>query len=141
MTNPNSEGFDPLDDLFLDHAEPVDKAQVAQILRPYVRLLADTKEVVPNTSWEDLNLQLKILVYMVGLKALKLRGALTETDEKLTPSDIEQMTGLKGNSIRPTLSKLVDSRLIRIDKESNRYFLPDFSVSRIAKLMSKEGET
>jgi DNA-binding IclR family transcriptional regulator len=72
---------------------------------------------------------------MLGLKALRIRGVMTEEDEKVSPGDIENGTRLKGGSIRPTLSKLVENRLLRIDKESNKYFLPDYSFPKIVQIL------
>lgn len=129
--------YDPLDDIFLDHAPSVDKAMVARLLKPYIQLYADSKEVLPTPEWDKLNIQQKILMWMLGLKALRLRGVITEDDEKISPSDLEKATGLKGGSIRPSLSKLLDTRMLRIDKETNKYVLPDFAVRKIAEVLDK----
>ncbi len=136
MSNDREREFDPLDDLFVDSNSTVDKAEVAKLLKPYIRLYAETKEVLTTPAWEDLNLQQKLLTWMLGRKALRLRGIITEEEEFTSPSDLEKGTSLKGGSIRPTLSKLVDSRLIRIDKETNKYILPDFAVRKIAEILN-----
>jgi len=85
-----------------------------------------------------LNLQGKILTYLLGKKALRLRGVITEDGERVSPSEIERDTGLKGGSIRPTLTKLVDGRLIRLDKDTNKYYLPDYAVAKVSQVLKIE---
>lgn len=127
-----------LDELFLDRGGSVDKSEVARILRPYLRFYGDTKEIITNDAWEDLNLQQKIATYMLGRLALRLQGIIDEDEEKVSPADIQRETKLNGNSIRPSIAKLLENRVIRVDKATGKYYVPEFAVPKIGQLLSKE---
>ena len=139
MSNTQDNEVDILDELFGDRADPIDKAALVGALKPHIRLYADTKEISTTKNWEGLNLQQKILSYMLARLVFKLRGILQEEEEGVSAVDIERDTGLKPGSIRPTLAKLADARLIRADKQTNKYTVPMFAVSKAIEEIEKNG--
>ena len=141
MANTGGNQVDEFDELFGDRADPYDKAEIVAALKPHIRLYADTKEIATTDKWGELNLQQKILSYMLGRLVLRLRGIIQEDEEGVSAADIERDTGLKSGSIRPTLSKLADARLIRADKQTNKYIIPAFAISKAVKEIQGKGDT
>lgn len=137
MNNIDEES-NPLMGLFEDRAEAIDLDTLAATLKGLVRLFSDTREIVTTSSWDKLNLQQKILTFMLAKKVFTLTKVQDEADEGVSPADIEAETGLKGGSIRPTISKLVDARLIRLDKQTGKYIVPQFAVSKACNIISIE---
>ncbi|MBN1681314.1 MAG: hypothetical protein JW966_13610 [Anaerolineae bacterium] len=131
MTNQRNEN--PLDKLFVDN-KPLDLAILANLIEDYVQLYADTSEIELTEKWDKLTQRKKILIYLLGRKALKESGKLPADQEQATPSQIEADTGIKGNSVRPTLSRLLDERLVRSkasDKGERKYLVPNHVIDRI----------
>ncbi len=141
MSNEQDNEVDVLDELFGDRADPIDKAALVSALKPHIRLFADTREIVTTENWENLNLQQKILSYMLAKLVFRLRAVITDEEEGVTAVDIERETGLKPGSIRPTLSKLAELRLIRADKQTNKYTIPAFAISKAVKEIQSKGDT
>lgn len=128
---------DPLDDLFVDKAK-LDRALLARLIQPYIRLYGNTDKagVTTTPNWRELNIAQKIMTYLLGRKALRLKGLLSEEEEKCSPSEIEEQTGIKGGSIRPNLSKLLDERLLQ--QEAGKYWVPDYALTEIQGLLRKD---
>lgn len=130
---------DPLDDLFVDKAK-LDRALLAKLIQPYIRLFGESGKagVTTTPNWKALNVSQKIITYLLGRKALKLKGLLSEEEERCSPSEIENATGMKGGSIRPNLSKLADERLLQ--QENGKYWVPDYALGEIENLLTKESK-
>ena len=135
---------DPLDKLFVDQ-QPLDRTLLAEIVRPHVRLYADTAEITVTENWEGLNLSGKILVYLLARKVMELKQV--ERDGQLlrqsaTVNEIAAETEIKENTVRVTLGELLEERHIRrLVKESGevRYYVPDHALAEISSLLGTEG--
>lgn len=130
INDKHDEQENPLLPLFLDRSEVIDKAELAKALTLYIRLIGDTKKIVPLKAWDGLNLQQKVLLFMLGKIALRLSGIITIDEEKMSSSEIGSETKIKPNSVRPTMSRLVESGLVSLDEEINKYYIPDYLVWR-----------
>ncbi|MCZ7547173.1 MAG: hypothetical protein M5R40_28265 [Anaerolineae bacterium] len=131
---------DALDSLFIDKPGPDPAPLVARIVHPYIRLVRETGEVLTTDQWRKLNLQGKVLMYLLGRKALSMKEALPESEiEAASPAQIAKDTGLNPDSVRPTLSRLKDDRLVRSDRENN-YWVPDYALPRIEEILGDKGE-
>lgn len=131
---------DPLDQLFEDK-RALDTALLAEIIKPYIRLTAEPPEVFMTERWHKLNVQQKLLTFMLGRKALRVKGYIDDAAERVQPSQIAEATGLNPNSIRPTLTRSRDERLVRTDKkEGGAYWIPDYALVAIKNLMSNVPE-
>jgi len=117
-----------LDQLFVSGKE-VDQELVAKILSPFLKIDRDSCTIVPNEQWQELNNDLKIILFLLARKVMKLRG-LTIDNEGAVPSEIENGTGIKGGSVRPRLRSLLDEKVISRTKDG-RYFVPNYSLMRI----------
>lgn len=123
-----------LDELFVSGKE-VDQELVAKILAPFLRIDRDSCSIVPNERWLALNNELKIIVFLVARKAMKLRDLLIDNEGAL-PAEIEKETGLKGGSVRPRLRDLFEQKII--DKTGDaRYFVPNYSLTKIKTMIER----
>ena len=133
----NQSQVDPFDQLFVDR-EALDRQLLADLILPYVRLQRNTTEVIMTEEGDELTLAKRVLVYLLARKVLVATGVTEE--EGAAPAQIEKDTGIPGGSLRPTLSRLVDDKLIRADKAATKtaYFVPNHAVRQIAKLFKSE---
>ena len=128
-----------LDELFVSGNE-VDQELVAVILSPFIKIDKDSCTIVPDDQWLRLSNELKIILFLVARKAMKLRG-LPIDDEGVSPAEIEKETGVKGGSIRPRLKELFEHRIITKTNE-RKYLLPSYSLAKVKNMvdeLTKEG--
>ena len=71
----------------------------------------------------------QILVALLAQKALHLLEP--QYPEALRPQELENVTGMKGGTLRPTLKALHDARMIRAD-EKKAYYVPAFAIEDVA---------
>lgn len=121
-----------LDELFVSGKE-VDQELVAKILAPFIRIDKDSCSIVPNERWLELNNELKIILFLVARKAMKLRD-LPIDNEGALPAEIEKETGLKGGSVRPKLRGLFEDKTINRTEDA-RYFVPNYSLTKIKTMI------
>lgn len=130
---------DQLDDLFVSGKE-VDQELVVKILTPFLRIDKDSCSIVPSERWLELSNELKVLLFLVARKAMKLRGLAIDYEGAL-PAELEKETGLKGGSIRPRLKDLFERKIINRTEDA-RYFVPNYSLTKIKIIIEaylKEG--
>lgn len=126
------EDANPLDKLFADGGS-LDLELLANLLVDYVRLYA-TGEIGFTEEGRSLTAKEKIAIFLLARKALKQKGIIT--DEAIKPGDIEEQTGIKGNTIRPLLKQLKDERIARND-DGGAYHIPDFAIHAVDAMLKK----
>jgi hypothetical protein len=126
-----------LEDLLVDRAE-LDRALLADVLLPYVGIDSQRQEIVPRDGWADLGAEARILLFLLGRKALSALGSLVPEEEGALPREVEAGTGVRGNTLRPTLTKLRKEGLIRQDSRK-RYLVPAYGVESAKNRISGGG--
>jgi len=121
-----------LDELFVNGKE-IDQGLVAKILSHFLKIDRDSCTIVPNEKWQELNNELKIILFLIARKAMKLRG-LPIDNEGATPFEIGEEIGLKGGSVRPKLKSLLDQKIINKTDDA-RYFVPNYSLTKIKTMV------
>jgi hypothetical protein len=71
----------------------------------------------------------QLLIALLSQKALHLLK--NDIAEGLRPLELEEVTGVKGGTLRPILKSLSDGRMIR-PNEQGAYFIPAFSLEDVA---------
>jgi hypothetical protein len=138
MNEPN-DNTNPFQDLFVDQ-KPRDDELLAKVTRNYVRLYRDTGDIELTSAWDKLNLQAKVIEYLLARKILEITE-VERNGEKFSqaasPKEIEIATGIKGNSLRPTLANLLDKRFVRKTEtsEGGKYYVPDFAIPDVSSLI------
>ena len=129
-----------LESLFVSGKE-VDESLLVKILSPFLKIDQDSCCVVPDKRWLKANNEIKITLFLVARKAMKMRGLLID-NEGATPSEIGEETGLKGGSVRPRLRGLFEQKIIN-RTDDGRYFVPSYSLIKIKTIVDtwlKENE-
>lgn len=123
---------DPFDMLFDDSLVEDQKQLIAETIFPYVRFTSrDVFEIMFTDDGEDLTVREKLLVFLLAWKVFVIREMTT--DEEATPKEMEEKTGIPGGSIRPTLKKLVDEKVIQ--SNNTGYFIPNARIKRISQIL------
>jgi len=129
-----------LESLFVSGKE-IDEGLLVKILSPFLRIDQNSCSIIPNERWLQLNNELKIILFLIARKAMKLRG-LPIDNEGATPSEIGEEIGLKGGSVRPKLRSLFEQKIISRTDDA-RYFVPNYSLVKIKTMVDtwlKENE-
>lgn len=116
---------------------PLDKALLADLLRPYIQLRRSGDKWVEFTpEWKQLTNEKKIIMYLLGRKAfheaLKDDPDAEEFDEKAAPSVISDETRIQGGTSRPVLKLLRDKGYAQDD---NGYYIPNNALPHIQQDM------
>ena len=125
-----------LKDLLVDRGK-LDEELLAEVLLPLAGIDPGTQEIVPREGWKNLTPEGKILVVLLGRKAM---CAMTEIDldvESLAAKDVEKATGLKGGTLRPTLTRMKGKGLITQDKQK-RYAVPVTAVLSAKEVLRRK---
>lgn len=129
-----------LDSLFVSGKE-VDESLLAKILSPFLKIDQDSCSIVPDAHWLKVSNELKIILFLVARKTMKVRG-LPIHNEGATPSEIGDEIGLKGGSVRPILKSLLERKVFN-RADDRRYFVPNYSLAKISSMVNtwiKENE-
>ncbi len=99
-----------LKDLIADRSK-LTEAAIEAIVRDYVRYDPGTYEVVLTPAGLALSNDAKVLVLLVAMAGWQyVVDEVPAVDTK--PAALEQMTGIAGGTLRPTLKKLKDAHLV-----------------------------
>ncbi len=119
-----------LEELLIDRAE-LDKNLLAEVLLPYIGIDAGRREIVPREGWRRLSGEAKILVFLLGRKAMVAMNAIDM--EGALPQEIERRTGVKGGTLRPKLRSMRSDGLLA--QEGSNYFVPTHALHRAKDLI------
>jgi Mn-dependent DtxR family transcriptional regulator len=136
MTDLITKAGDPLQDLFVDGAE-IDRKLLASLLRDYIGIDSKTFKPVFKGGFHDLDAKTKLLNYLLYKKALSVTGKISREEESEKPKEISKVTGVNYNSTRSYLSQLRTAGLVDME-EGGSYFIPGYSLPKIASLRKKE---
>lgn len=99
-----------LKDLVADRSK-LTEAAIEEIVRDYIRYDPGTYDVVLTPAGLALSNDAKVLVILVAIAGWQyVVDEIRPVDTK--PAALEQMTGIAGGTLRPTLKKLKDARLV-----------------------------
>ena len=122
-----------LEELLVSGKE-INRGLVADLLQPFVRIDADSCEIIPSASWRSLSNESKSLIYLLARKAMVALD-LPVGIEGATPQEIERATGVLGNSLRPVLKRLLGQRLV--SKADGRYYVPNHGLETARTYLSE----
>lgn len=132
----NAHDNDPFDVLFDDSLVENQNELIAETITPYMRFTSRTDpEIMFTDEGDELTVREKLLVFFLAWKVLSIKGIVSSEDA--TPKQIEQTTGIPGGSIRPTLKKLLDDKLIR--SQGDGYIVPNSRIKRINDMLVQKG--
>ena len=126
----------PLEDLLIDESQSVNLTELAQILKPFVVIDKSSRIIEFLPIFYEQKNEVKILILLAASKA---RKELFQDDEKMSPSDIIALKIMPEGSVKATLKKLLDEKIIRT--EVRKYYLPSYQIrALIGQLKSTKNE-
>lgn len=126
---------DPLDRIFVDKNESVDRALLASVLEKYATI--DTEGVINySEDYERLTGHTKILVYLCCKKAMILRGTkgVVEPASQSEASEGARVTlDVARNALHKKYKKL-------LKKDGKGYIIPNYNLKRIKEILGEKDE-
>ncbi len=105
-----SEQADPLQALVVDTRQ-VNRDALAGILKGRVVLDLELETVnIVREARDPISARHAVLLALLGRKAMSLLKS--EVVDAISPKELEEITGVKGNTIRPIVRRLADEGLI-----------------------------
>ena len=100
---------------------------IYDLLQPYLRILKNEKKLIPKSQFLKLNTEKKILIWLLGRKAMFILHILD--DEFIGPKAISEETNIKVGSIKPTIRSLNQKGLSESD--NGKYKISPFGILRL----------
>lgn len=125
--------FNPLDDLFTDDVSQIDHAALASILKPYIRINRESKNVNFTSDGLRITAANKIILYFLAKKVMFIKGEVES--EVMTPRDVKEGLSLPSGTIDAALKRLSEKGPLR--GQNGKYFIPDFNFEQVKELFLK----
>ncbi len=113
----------PLEALLIDESQSVNLAELAEILKPFVVIDKSSRKIQFLPPFYEQKNEAKVLILLAASKAKK---ELLGDEEKMSPSDIIELEIMPEGSVKGTLKKLYDEKIIRA--ENSKYYLPNYQI-------------
>jgi len=123
----------PLEDLLIDESQNINLGELAQILKPFVMIDKSSRSINFLPLFYEKKNEFKILILLAASKA---RKELFQGDEKMSPTDIIAMEIMPEGSVKGTLKKLFDEKIIRA--ENRKYYLPNYQIRALADQLNPD---
>lgn len=125
----------PLEDLLVDEEE-LNEELLAETVSRYTKLGSESGSLIPESTFQDLSAKEKILV---ALLAQKVKFELELVDnEKIGPSMISELTGVKSGTVYPSVRELDELGLAR--NEDGKYWIPTVSIGKAKSYLDGEDQ-
>ena len=118
-------------DVLVDSNATFNRDLLNSMVGPNAKIYVDTNppQIAFTPVGHELTVRQKLLVYLLAKKILVDIEKIEM--EGMSPSQIEDETGISGGTIRPILGKLAKARLIQKDDEKGGYYVPNYSLERV----------
>jgi hypothetical protein len=132
VQNDMTKNEDPLAELLISESE-LNRGKLLEVLKDFIRIDIETGHIIPISDYAYLNVWQRILITLLGAKALKALGKREK--ETLGPKELSDISGINNNSVRSYLSQLETKKMIM--KLSSEYYVPNYNLEKIRiELMS-----
>lgn len=125
---------DELESLLISGKE-IDRKLVIEILSPYLKIDKETCDIRPLSSWNELKVNIKILLYLIARKAMMALN-LPLSGERASATEIMQKTGMKKGSVNPALRALFNDRVIE-QSEDKKYYVPNYAIEKVKAIINE----
>jgi len=114
------------DDLLVDEEE-VNEEILTETVIDYVQIGEQSGNLIPKSAYGNLTAGGKIVVALLAHRARF--GLDMVEDEWLKPGAISSMTGIKKNTVYPTVRDLADEGIVR-NSDEGAYMIPSVNVEQ-----------
>ena len=124
---------DPLASLLTSDAQTIDRKKLAELLKPYVVIDKESKEIVLTPEFHSIEgNDLRVEVLLAGAKA---RSLLFGEADGMLPAELIATGILAEGSTKSSLKRLFDNKKTRKDK-NGRHYIPTHLLSALAKRLA-----
>jgi len=123
---------DPLEKLVVSGIE-LDRELLATVLADLVRIDKDSGEIRLTQEGAKLPKKLQILTYLIGRKAAKALGLVSE--EPISSKELTSKLAMSGGSLRGQLSIFSKERLIASEK--GKHWVPNYAIESVKGLLGQ----
>lgn len=136
----NQASNNPLNRIVVE-GDKIDLELLADTVAPFAKIyrVGDKADIRLTDEGRELNYTKQILVYLLARKAIAYldNPPISEEEQGLSPSELEEKTRIKGNTLRPTLRRLVDEQLLSNDKQFGGYHIPNYALKDVSKYLAE----
>lgn len=122
-----------LEDLLVDEKE-LNEELLVKTVGKYAQIGKDSGDLIPNERYNELNSKKKIVVALLAQKA-RFELNLSE-DEWLGPSDISELSGIKTNTVYPSVRDLTNNGILR--NENSEYMIPSVNIEQAKEYLAED---
>jgi len=123
-----------LKDLIADRGK-ITEEHIEKIVSKFVRYDPKAVEVIFTPEAMQLNNEAKVLLYLVSIAGWEY-VLDEEPDIETNPQALQEVLGIPGGSLRPTLKKLRESNLVSVS--NSRYSIRPANLESIGKIINGE---
>jgi len=122
----------PLEELYSDAASAINSKELAEFLKPFLRINRTNKKVFFALDGLQLQPKKKIILLLLARKALFLLGDIEEEETAPKILKREFQKSIPQGTIDVNLKRLREEGIIRGD--DSKYFIPDINFQRIREM-------
>ena len=122
----------PLEELYSDAAGAINSKELAEFLKPFLRINRTNKKVFFTADGLQLQPKKKIILLLLVRKALFLLGDIEEEETAPKILKREFQKSIPQGTIDVNLKRLREEGIIRGD--DSKYFIPDINFQRIREM-------
>lgn len=124
----------PLDALVVDERALLEPRRLSELLQKFARFTVKG-EFVPEPSFDELDNNRKVVVFLLAKKAMRLKG-LTE-DEMAGPAEVAYECGIPSGSAKTALRRLNG---FMVEGSGGKYGVPVKYMERVKKVLEDAGK-
>jgi hypothetical protein len=122
-----------LEDLLVDEEE-LNEELLVETVSKYAQIGKGSGDLIPKKRYNELNSKKKIVVALLAQKA-RFELSLSES-EWLGPADISELSGIKTNTVYPSVRDLTDNGILR--NENSKYMIPSVNVEQAKEYLAED---
>ncbi len=118
----------------------IKEEEIEAIVADFLKYDPPHKVVVLMPRAQELSVEKKVLLHLVALRGWKFVSSKEDAPpSSATPKEIEQVTGVKGGTLRPALRALVQSKML--ESKKGCYEIPVHNFGRVREVMAGKGSS
>jgi hypothetical protein len=122
-----------LEDLLVDEEE-LNEELLVETVGKYAQIGKDSGDLIPKKRYNELHSKKKIVVALLAQKA-RFELSLSES-EWLGPADISELSGIKTNTVYPSVRDLTNNGILR--NENSKYMIPSVNVEQAKEYLAED---
>jgi hypothetical protein len=128
--------LDPLAELYTDALSEIDPFTLTAILKPYVKINKETKNIIFTDKGIQITANNKIILFFLVKKLLYMQKVIEI--EMATPREVkEALKSVPSGTIDAAIKYLSEKGPLK--GKDGKYIIPDFNIKQVEDIFSKLG--